>query len=751
MVNLVKWFVVPGCVFVFWSSAIDAVGQPAGRMISIPAGNSDPQSADKCIYRNEIALISLLYLRDGQWQRAAYESVPEGIAFKGDRIAADLQMSPDTAGYRYRLNVEAEFDTRVRLQLELLDADQPFHLIPCNIYGDNNLKMTGPGEYPHLTDQYPEDIFCAPLWEFRADRSALPVSILCHSRGAVGISIDPYSEQNPDRVALNDRGFIRNGVFSALPAGFGVSLGYGNVPGSFVEKQWLGQSTCHLFRRAAATGRILAFSGDRRAAHRIIRTLYGEFREIPRYRKSIDEAIAAVMDAWLKVNWGPSSSLGGREYYRNGSLPFGQEVITDGRPLCEIGWTAGGPMAYPFALAEDIVGLTREDFGTRKNHADLIDMICAAYNPDSGFFNELTLDWRLARPYWDKVPLNKTSRNNGWWAGYLVGNQHTAYNNGSACYYILKTIDLLRRQGRPVDPEWQPAVLRVLETAMSLQRADGNYGFAYSETRPGVELWDGFAGCWFSASCAMAAKLTGDPRFAESARRGIDYYYRFVKELNCYGTPMDTYLSVDQEGVLAFIRACRVLHEVTGEPALLEYLNDGAEYEYLWRYGFRARPEHEPLKSGGWNSCGGSGTSVSNPHLHPMAVTVAAYLRYLADRTGDDYHRQRADDSIAWAMQCLEIFPDIAGCGRYGVMTERFCPSDGLVVDKNPDRSPSSIWRCYNGWAAAAILEGLCEERNGVVMAINILAPRSFEWSGNSGTLVPDYGDGSNDWYNISP
>lgn len=653
------------------------------------------------------AVLTVEFLKEDQWHAVPLSWLERTAVIDDMGIRVELELAPDQHGYCYRLAIEAEFETRVRLGLELPGAAEPFHLIPCNIHGDNNLALTGPGEYPHLTDQYPEDMFCAPLWELRADRAALPVSILCHAGGAVGISIDPYSAQEADRLALNDQGFVRNGVFAALPATFGVSLGYGNEPGTFVEKQRLGEPTRHLFRSATATGRILAFPGDRCAAHRIIREIYADFREIPRYTKSLDEAIAGLMDAWLNVNWGPVSSLGGREYYRNGGLRFDQEGLADGRPLCEIGWTGGGPMLYPFALAEQHLGLTRDDFGPRKNHADLIDLIVATYNPASGFFNDLTLDWRLSKPFWDKVALNATSRNNGWWAGYVVGNQHSAYNNGSACYYILKTIDFLRGQGREVKPEWLPAVLRVLENVMALQRVDGNYGYAYSETAPKVEIWEGFAGCWFAAACAFAAKLTADRRFADSARLGITYYHRFVKDLNCYGTPMDTYMSVDQEGVLAFIRACRVLHDVTRDTDLLDLMNDGVEYEYLWRYGFRARPEREPLKSCGWNSCGGSVTSVSNPHLHPMGVFIADDLRYLATHTGDDYHRQRADDSIAWAMQCLEVFPDIAECGRYGVMTERFCPSDGLVTDKNRDGSPSSIWRCYNGWAAAAILEGL--------------------------------------------
>ena len=654
-------------------------------------------------------MFSLDYCENDAWHSVSLEGGAGCYRAESDRVTVNLELSPEPHGYSYELRVRSSFATRVRLRLRLPGARDVFHLIPCNIYGDNNLALTGPGEYPHLTDQFSDDLFCATLWEFRADRAALPVSILCHADGVVGISIDPYSEQEPDRVTLNDHGFIRNGVFAQLPDAFGVSLGYGNEPASFVEKQWLGAPTCHVFRQASACGRILAFPGDRRAAHRIMRELYGQSRELPLYRKTEREAVVGLMDAWLNVNWGPVSSLGGLEYYRNGGMSFDARGPTDGRPLCEIGWTAGGPMLYPFALAESILGLTRADFGPRKNAADLIEMIVGAYNPASGFFNELTIDWRLAKPYWDKVPLDPASRNNGWWAGYIVGNQHTAYNNGSACYYILKTIDFWRRQNGVEKTEWMAVVLKVLDTVIALQREDGNYGYAYSEKEPKVDLWEGFAGCWFAAACAFAAKLTGRKHYADSARRAVEFYHRFVKDLNCYGTPMDTLMAVDEEGVLAFIRACRVLHEVTGDDALLAMMNDGAEYEYLWRYGFRARPEYAPLKDSGWNSCGGSVTSVSNPHIHPMGVFIADDLRYLADRTGDDYHRRRAEDSLAWAMQCLEVFPDVAQCGSYGVMTERFCPSDGLVVEKNRDGTPYSIWRCYNGWAAAAILEGVAE------------------------------------------
>jgi len=111
----------------------------------------------------------------------------------------------------------------------------------------------------------------------------------------------------------------------------------------------------------------------------------------------------------------------------------------------------------------------------------------------------------------------------------------------------------------------------------------------------------------------------------------------------------------------------------------------------------------------GWNACGGSVTSVSNPHIHPMGVIIDSDLRYLARVSGDNYHRMRADDSTAWLMQTLELYPEKTGYGRYGVLSERWCPSDGLTVERYSGGTPCSSWFSYNLWAAANALEAVCE------------------------------------------
>lgn len=152
-------------------------------------------------------------------------------------------------------------------------------------------------------------------------------------------------------------------------------------------------------------------------------------------------------------------------------------------------------------------------------------MIVNAWNPKSGFFNELTRAWEPPQRFLQNRPLEPDSKNNGWWAGYFLANQHSAYNNGTACYYILKTNDFLQRTGGTVKDNWLPAVLKVLETAVELQREDGNFGYAYCETEPRVDIWDGFAGCWFAAACAYAAKLSGVDRYRIEAERALDYYY----------------------------------------------------------------------------------------------------------------------------------------------------------------------------------------------------------------------------------
>lgn len=280
-------------------------------------------------------------------------------------------------------------------------------------------------------------------------------------------------------------------------------------------------------------------------------------------------------------------------------------------------------------------------------------------------------------------------------------------SDGQALYYLFQAIARLQERKRAVPEGWFAAATGVADAFLDLQRNDGCCGYAYYSDRRKVSDWEGFAGCWVVAGFAAAYRCTGEAAYLAAARKGMGFYRQDVLACSACGTPMDTWKSPEEEGNLAFVKAARLLHQATGEAEFLQMLEEGAHYEYLWRYGFKAVPEVAPLKDSGWNSCGGSVTSVSNPHLHPMALIITEDLHYLAEQSGNTYHRKRADDAVAWAMQCMELYPETSGYGSYGVLTERFCPSDGLTVEEYPDGSPASLWFSYNGWAAANVLEAL--------------------------------------------
>jgi len=103
--------------------------------------------------------------------------------------------------------------------------------------------------------------------------------------------------------------------------------------------------------------------------------------------------------------------------------------------------------------------------------------------------------------------------------------------------------------------------------------------------------------------------------------------------------------------------------------------------------------------------------------MHPMSVVIGEDLRYLAAASSDNYHQSRADDTLAWIMNTLEQYPQTMGYGQYGLLSERTCPTDGLLIERYHDTQlPASTWWSYNTWAASSAMEAIGErilaERN---------------------------------------
>lgn len=649
----------------------------------------------ECLVGGEWRVVPLQ--RDDRCWSGQIEQVPGELEWWREprvfRVA--LTLTPESEGmWSYGLEVEAPVPTRLRLSLERPGIVNPFHLIPGMIFGDNNLENAGPGHFPNLTNLYAGNVSCSPYWEFRADRASLPLSIVSYDGGVAAISIEPYT----DCTGVPD-GFIRNGVFARLAGdekadAIGVTFGYRNEPRTFSHKECWRDSTEHRLCRGTVRGRIYVLTAaNRLAVHGIMRSEYARLRDCPTPKVAVAEATGALTKAFIESNWSERDC----EFTNQHTDAPGVLPLQPWRSLSEIGWTGGGPIGFAVLRA----GVELNDPDAIAKGRSTLDRVAGCINPASGLL------WDVYNPHNGIGP-----GVDWWWSSYLVQGCHCAYTNGSAVTYLLQAYVWLQEKTGKAPDAWLTTAVRVLDTMCELQEPSGNFGYTYSPERPEMLDARGFAGVWFVPALAWAYKLAGDQRYLEAAEKAFAYYRGFVCDLCCWGTPMDTMWSPDQEGVLGFIRAAVLLHQITEREDYLVALGEGAEYEYLWRYGFRARPEAPPLKDSGWNSCGGSGTSASNQCIHPMGLIINAELRYLAAQTGDDYHRQRQQDGVQWALNSIELYPGVMGYGRLGVISERFCPSDGLLGERYPDGSFASTWFSYNGWGAAAMLEGLLEEES---------------------------------------
>lgn len=298
--------------------------------------------------------------------------------------------------------------------------------------------------------------------------------------------------------------------------------------------------------------------------------------------------------------------------------------------------------------------------------------------------------------------------NRGWWFDGMHTAGHTGYLAGQSAYYLLKAAAWEQRCAGAAHKDWVALAGAVIARLNAAKNSDGEYPFILSEeTGAGLE-YDALGSAWCLAAAALYAQLTGDRSgLAEMERTEAHYYNAFIARAECYGGPLDTDKAVDSEGVLAYIRAVRRLHALTGRTVYLDHLQDALGYEFSFKFCYNTPIQTPPLGRVGWSSCGGSITSTANPHIHPMSSTVLDEISYLLARRPSAYLAARFRDTLAWSCQNHNTFDGEYDYGRTGWMSERFCYGQGLLVQRYPDGSPASTWFALMPWACASILEGL--------------------------------------------
>ncbi|MBP5607023.1 MAG: hypothetical protein J6X66_01965 [Lachnospiraceae bacterium] len=356
-----------------------------------------------------------------------------------------------------------------------------------------------------------------------------------------------------------------------------------------------------------------------------------------------------------------------------------------------LSWTNGLAVAVPMLYAANRLN---DDEATRQSLSFIENVVQNSFNPDSGLLYDAVEDGK-----WSVY---------GWWYNGMHSGGHSAYLNGQAVYYILKAYLSEKNERNVIHDDWISFVSPVIRKMNAEMNSDHEYPFSMSE-KTGVGLeYDSMGGAWCLAATALYESVTNDNGYLDILKKSEQHYYdAFVVKCECYGGPLDTDKAVDDEGILAYIRAVRILHEITKEDYLLEHMRDALNYECSFKLCYNTPVSVLPLSKIGWSSCGGSITSVANPHIHPMSSTVIPEMRYYVDACDDGYMRSRLEDSVKWSLQTFNTYDKEYGYGEPGWMSERFCFCRGLLTEKYPDGSPASTWFALMPWASASIIEGL--------------------------------------------
>ena len=367
--------------------------------------------------------------------------------------------------------------------------------------------------------------------------------------------------------------------------------------------------------------------------------------------------------------------------------PDSQEV----RLLPSISWTNGLAAAVP--MLEASLRLHREDLRNQALQC-ISHIVQTSINPRNGL------------PF--TAEIEGTWCNRGWWYDTQPVPGHAAYLVGQAVYLILKAYMFEEQLSGEKHGDWLEYARKVLFVTEQSRNGDGEYPYIFSEETGAGLCYDSLSGAWCLAAAALYCALSGETGRLVDLMDSERYYYRaFVSRMECYGGPLDIDKQTDSEGILAYIRAVRWLHEITREPELLDHMRDALEYEFTFKFCYNSPIKVPPLSRVGWSSCGGSITSVCNPHIHPMSSSVIDELLYYTEQTGDEYIRSRLEDTILWSCQVSNTRDREYDYGKTGWMSERFCHSEGLLTETYPDGSPASTWFALMPWACGCILEGL--------------------------------------------
>lgn len=182
----------------------------------------------------------------------------------------------------------------------------------------------------------------------------------------------------------------------------------------------------------------------------------------------------------------------------------------------------------------------------------------------------------------------------------------------------------------------------ILDFVRSDQLESGCYGKGWSADGECIAR-EGTVGAFLIGPMILAARLSGDESYMNSALKAYDYY---IGEFNDLGFTsagaLDTWC-IDKESSAPLLRAALMLYGQSGEKRYLDDSEALAYYLSTWLWHYEGHyPEASDFSVHDFSTFGTTAVSVQHHHLDPYALVYVPELLTLAELTGHDCWRQKA-------------------------------------------------------------------------------------------------------------
>lgn len=226
----------------------------------------------------------------------------------------------------------------------------------------------------------------------------------------------------------------------------------------------------------------------------------------------------------------------------------------------QIGWTGGMMTTLPL--------LMKGDETTKKRVLRNFDWLAKNGVSPSGYYYGTIYKGTTQGDFPDKA----------------LGNDLTlTRKNADAVYFIFKQLDLMRKMGVTIKPDWEETNFKALEAQLDTWKKYGQLGQFINQKSGELYVGNTTSAGIFPAALCAAYNYSGKKEYLDYAEQiGMYYYTNFIqKGLTC-GGPGDAVQSFDSESSYGLLESMVDLYEATGKQLWLDRAKEMAHQFATW-------------------------------------------------------------------------------------------------------------------------------------------------------------------------